>query len=121
MVGVVCGNGIECLFHLLAVVSTSGLQLCVPEPLANQLRLEAYQLATCPNVCASCCRHGCVYGVVEQQGGAGGAGADSRHTFDLVMANILRGPLLELQPRLTDYCKPGSGRLVLSGILQEQV
>ena len=36
------------------------------------------------------------------------------------MANILRGPLLELQPRLTGYCKPG-GRLVLSGILQEQV
>jgi ribosomal protein L11 methylase PrmA len=46
-------------------------------------------------------------------------GSDAR-LFDLVMANILRGPLLELQPRLTGYCKPG-GRLVLSGILQEQV
>jgi ribosomal protein L11 methylase PrmA len=36
------------------------------------------------------------------------------------MANILRGPLLDLQPRLTAYCRPG-GRLLLSGILQAQV
>lgn len=48
-----------------------------------------------------------------QQGPASGC-------FDLVMANILRGPLLELHPRLTAYCKQG-GHLVLSGILQEQV
>lgn len=47
-------------------------------------------------------------------------GAAPGGRFDLVMANILRGPLLELQPRLTGYCRPG-GRLVLSGILQEQV
>uniref|UniRef100_A0A383VKK8 ETFB lysine methyltransferase n=1 Tax=Tetradesmus obliquus TaxID=3088 RepID=A0A383VKK8_TETOB len=39
--------------------------------------------------------------------------------FDVVVANILRGPLLELQPRLTAYCRPG-GRLALSGILAEQ-
>lgn len=30
--------------------------------------------------------------------------ADSRQ-FDIVCANILRGPLLELQPRLMEYCK----------------
>lgn len=47
-------------------------------------------------------------------------GAAPGGRFDLVMANILRGPLLELQPRLTGYCRP-EGRLVLSGILQEQV
>jgi len=47
-------------------------------------------------------------------------GPASGRCFDLVMANILRGPLLELQPRLAAYCKPG-GHLVLSGILQEQV
>lgn len=41
------------------------------------------------------------------------------HQFDLVVANILFRPLLELQPRLTSYCKPG-GRLLVSGILQEQ-
>lgn len=39
---------------------------------------------------------------------------------DLVMANILSGPLLELQETITAFCKPG-GKLVLSGILAEQV
>lgn len=39
---------------------------------------------------------------------------------DVVMANILSGPLIELQDVITAYCKPG-GRLVLSGILAEQV
>ena len=39
---------------------------------------------------------------------------------DLIMANILAGPLLELAPRLCRLLKPG-GRLVLSGILAEQV
>lgn len=39
--------------------------------------------------------------------------------FDLVVANILRGPLLELAPRLARLCAPG-GRLLLSGILAEQ-
>lgn len=39
---------------------------------------------------------------------------------DIVMANILSGPLLELQGVITSYCK-ASGLLVLSGILAEQV
>lgn len=39
---------------------------------------------------------------------------------DVVMANILSGPLLELQSVITNYCKSG-GLLVLSGILAEQV
>ena len=39
---------------------------------------------------------------------------------DVVMANILSGPLLELQDIISSYCKP-SGLLVLSGILAEQV
>lgn len=39
---------------------------------------------------------------------------------DVVMANILSGPLLELREVITGFCKPG-GRLVLSGILAEQV
>ena len=39
---------------------------------------------------------------------------------DVVMANILSGPLLELQSVITDYCK-SDGLLVLSGILAEQV
>jgi len=39
---------------------------------------------------------------------------------DVVMANILSGPLIELQSVITAYCKT-SGKLVLSGILEEQV
>ncbi len=38
---------------------------------------------------------------------------------DVVMANILAGPLKELRPMLTNFCRPG-GRLVLSGILATQ-
>ena len=40
--------------------------------------------------------------------------------FDVVVANILRGPLVDLQPRLEGYAAPGS-TLLLSGILTEQV
>lgn len=50
----------------------------------------------------------------------GEAGLPSKGCYDMVVANILRGPLLELQPRLTGYVRPG-GRLALSGILAEQV
>jgi ribosomal protein L11 methyltransferase len=40
-------------------------------------------------------------------------------TADVVLANILAGPLLELAPRLGASVRPG-GWLVLSGILEEQ-
>eukprot|EP00200_Dunaliella_tertiolecta_P002351 CAMPEP_0202357584 /NCGR_PEP_ID=MMETSP1126-20121109/11553_1 /ASSEMBLY_ACC=CAM_ASM_000457 /TAXON_ID=3047 /ORGANISM="Dunaliella tertiolecta, Strain CCMP1320" /LENGTH=415 /DNA_ID=CAMNT_0048950495 /DNA_START=117 /DNA_END=1362 /DNA_ORIENTATION=+ len=40
--------------------------------------------------------------------------------FDIVCANILRGPLFELAPRLLSYAHPGS-LLVLSGLLVDQV
>lgn len=39
---------------------------------------------------------------------------------DVLMANILSGPLLELAPRLARLVQPG-GKLVLSGILNNQV
>lgn len=39
--------------------------------------------------------------------------------YDLVLANILAGPLVELAPLLTSYCRPGA-ELVLSGILADQ-
>ena len=38
---------------------------------------------------------------------------------DIVLANILAGPLRDLRQIITDYCKPG-GKLVLSGILENQ-
>jgi ribosomal protein L11 methyltransferase len=39
--------------------------------------------------------------------------------YDLVLANILSGPLTELAPRLARYCHPDSD-IVLSGILRDQ-
>jgi ribosomal protein L11 methyltransferase len=40
--------------------------------------------------------------------------------FDLVLANILKGPLIDLAPAMGDSVRAG-GRVVLSGILEEQV
>ena len=40
-------------------------------------------------------------------------------TVDLVIANILCGPLVELYPRLSALIKP-AGRIVISGLLEEQ-
>jgi len=40
-------------------------------------------------------------------------------TYDLVLANILAGPLTELAEQLSAYCKTG-GDIVLSGILESQ-
>jgi len=40
-------------------------------------------------------------------------------SVDLVLANILCGPLLELYPRLSSFVKPG-GQLVISGLLATQ-
>ena len=47
------------------------------------------------------------------------AGLPAAGAYDLVVANILRGPLLELAPRMRAYAAPGS-RLALSGVLAEQ-
>jgi ribosomal protein L11 methyltransferase len=41
-------------------------------------------------------------------------------TADVVLANILAGPLSELAPQLASLCRPG-GWVVLSGLLVEQV
>ena len=40
-------------------------------------------------------------------------------TFDLVLANILAGPLIELEPTLAARTRAG-GSIVLSGILESQ-
>ena len=40
-------------------------------------------------------------------------------TYDIVLANILAGPLTELAEQLARYCKPGAN-IVLSGILETQ-
>jgi len=40
-------------------------------------------------------------------------------TYDIVLANILAGPLTELAEQLSQFCKPG-GNIALSGILETQ-
>ena len=47
-------------------------------------------------------------------------GAFRARDADVVLANILAGPLIELAPRITACVKSG-GRIVLSGLLTEQV
>lgn len=39
--------------------------------------------------------------------------------FDLILANILKGPLIALAPQMAESVAPG-GRVILSGILEEQ-
>ena len=43
-----------------------------------------------------------------------------RAPYDLILANILAGPLIELAPALSDLLRPG-GVLVLAGLLDRQV
>lgn len=45
---------------------------------------------------------------------------DGQRTFDIVVANILAGPLVELAPRLAASIR-SNGVIALSGILEEQV
>ena len=40
-------------------------------------------------------------------------------TFDVVVANILANPLIELANTLTDLTRPG-GKIVIAGLLDEQ-
>ena len=44
---------------------------------------------------------------------------EATRAADLLLANILAGPLIELAPRLASLTRPG-GRAVLSGVLREQ-
>jgi ribosomal protein L11 methyltransferase len=43
----------------------------------------------------------------------------AQQEYDIVLANILAGPLVELSPLLAGHCKSG-GHIVLSGILENQ-
>jgi len=47
------------------------------------------------------------------------AGAPSQGGYDLVLANILAGPLVALAPELAAHARPG-GRILLSGVLEAQ-
>jgi ribosomal protein L11 methyltransferase len=51
--------------------------------------------------------------------GFGGGGSPVKGPFDLIFANILKGPLISLAPEIGANTQPG-GYLILSGILNEQ-
>ena len=57
---------------------------------------------------------------VEEAAGFDGPRLSAEGPYDLVVANILKGPLMELAPEMDRRVAPG-GVLVLSGILVEQV
>jgi len=56
---------------------------------------------------------------VQERLGVSGSADDIEGIFDVVVANILAGPLAELAADITQHVLPG-GRLGLSGILSEQ-
>lgn len=58
--------------------------------------------------------------IPDQQLTVGLVGDIELQAFDVVVANILAGPLIELAPTLISHVKPG-GKLVISGLLVEQL
>ena len=106
-----CGSGI---LAIAALLLGAELAICVdndPQALiatatnAEQNGIDASKLMTClPEALDD---------TLQQQFGS------AKHGCDLVMANILAGPLITLAPRLIDLLRDG-GQIMLSGILSEQ-
>ncbi|MAV76128.1 MAG: 50S ribosomal protein L11 methyltransferase [Cellvibrionales bacterium] len=106
-----CGSGI---LAMAALLLGAELAICVdndPQALmatatnAEQNGIDASKLVTClPEE---------LDGTLKQQFGS------AKHGCDLLMANILAGPLITLAPRLIDLLRDG-GQIMLSGILSEQ-
>ena len=106
-----CGSGI---LAIAALLLGAKLAICVdndPQALiatsanAKQNGIDASKLVTClPEA---------LDGILQDRFGS------AKHCCDLVMANILAGPLITLAPRLIDLLRDG-GQIMLSGILSEQ-
>ena len=106
-----CGSGI---LAIAALLLGAELAICVdndPQALiataanAEQNGIDASKLMTClPEALDD---------TLQQQFGS------AKHECDLVIANILAGPLIALAPRLIDLLRDG-GQIMLSGILSEQ-
>ena len=106
-----CGSGI---LAIAALLLGAELAICVdndPQALmatvanAEQNGIDASKLLTClPEALDE---------TLMQQFGS------TEHGCDLVIANILAGPLIELAPRLVNLPRDG-GQIMLSGILSEQ-
>lgn len=95
-----CGSGVLAIAALLLGAKHADATDIDPQALsATQSNAEANQVADKINTYA-------VQELPDEQ-------------YDIVLANILAGPLQELAPQLAAHCKSG-GNIVLSGILETQ-
>lgn len=95
-----CGSGVLAIAALLLGADHADTTDIDPQALtATRDNAQANQVADSINT----------YGVEELPAGQ----------YDIVLANILAGPLQELAPQLAERCKSG-GNIVLSGILETQ-
>lgn len=104
-----------CLSAVLTMSWTLSMQN--PGPLPAALGIGAQQQLMC---CKATCPQLCILGLQSAEPLQAALGSEALQQFDVCIANILRGPLLDLQPRLCAYLKP-AGTLLLSGILDSQV
>jgi len=98
-----------------AVLAMAAARVWPGTVLASDIDAVAVEVATA-NVIANGL-HGRVE-VVEAAGFDHGL-IRSRAPFDLVIANILKGPLIDLAPEIARHTVPG-GRAILSGLLADQ-
>ena len=101
-----------------AVLAMAAAKVWPEEPviLASDIDPVAVEVAQ-----ANCTANG-LEGRVTCIEAAGFDHADIRQAgpFDLIFANILKGPLIELAPDIAAHTRPG-GHVILSGLLTEQV
>ena len=98
-----------------AVLAMAAARVWPVTPLASdidQIAVEVAQANVSANGLAG--RVDCI-----QAAGLDHAALQAAAPFDLVFANILKGPLIELAPSIAGAMQPG-GALILSGILNEQ-
>jgi ribosomal protein L11 methylase PrmA len=86
----------------------------------NNIRPEEMQLHLIPGEACSPSMNERTYGVVEEQKSNGMGVVCGTEKYDVVIANILLNPLLDLADNIVSYAKHGAV-IGLSGILSEQV
>ena len=86
----------------------------------NNIRPEKMQLHLVPGKTCPSSMDGWKCGVVEELKSNGMEVISEAEKYDVVIANILLNPLLDLADDIVSYAKPGAV-IGLSGILSEQV
>ncbi len=92
------------------VLAIAGLRLGAAEVLGVDIDPGAIEIARA---------NAALNGLAPELAAGGIEAAGDGPPYDLVVANILVGILVELAPRLAERCRPG-GRLIVSGILDTQ-